>query len=118
MNKFPSVNIVLNADKDGWFLLAQCDVHKKYLESVGIVDGTETLKCPIGECPREHYQEAYMEAFRKRVRCGKISNARIMDKYLKEAREYFSRLSAEELKAVLTEAGFEVQEGSGKIIRV
>ena len=115
MNKFPSVNIVLNTDKDGCFLLAQCNVHKKYLESIGITDGAEIFKCPIEECPHEHHQETYI---RTNVRCGKILNARIMDKYLKEAREYFSRLSAEELKAVLTEAGFEVQEGSGKIIRV
>ncbi len=42
---------------------------------------------------------------------------RIMDKYLKEAREYFVSLSTEELKNVLTEAGFEVQEGSGKILK-
>ncbi|MBS3948430.1 MAG: hypothetical protein KGZ57_09075 [Dethiobacter sp.] len=39
-----------------------------------------------------------------------------MDKYLKEARLYFDSLSTEELKTVLTEAGFEVREGSGKII--
>ena len=40
----------------------------------------------------------------------------IMEKYLSEARAYFQSLSIEELKSVLTKAGFNVRDGSGKIV--
>lgn len=39
-----------------------------------------------------------------------------MEKYLSEARAYFQSLSIEELKSVLTKAGFNVRDGSGKIV--